>query len=99
MLVATVSLAAAAEAYAATATVKRCRLCHDATQELRDVVDSLRTKGLSVDQLSDFLRRTADEYGHGIRQSGPSIANHYKTHAPDVRPVKNGTQTKPRRRR
>lgn len=92
------SLAAAAAKYAETANVKRCRLCHDATQELRDVVDGLRRKGLSVDQLADFLRRTADEFGHGIRQSGPSIANHYKNHAHDVVPVKNGAQAKPRRR-
>lgn len=93
------NLKAAAEQYAANANVKRCRLCHDATQELRDVVDGLRRKGLSVDQLADFLRRTADEYGHGVVQSGPSIHHHYKSHAPDVRPVTNATQAKPRRRR
>ena len=88
------SLLDAAETYLASTPLRRCVICHDGDDELREAVHTLRARGMSAAKIAAFLRRTVDM--HGLTPSAASVENHLMRHQPEV-PI--AEKDKPRRRR
>ena len=90
------SLLDAAETYLASTPLRRCVICHDGDDELREAVHTLRARGMSAAKIAAFLRRTAESYGHGLMPSAASIENHLQRHYTPEVPL--AEKDKPRRR-
>lgn len=92
------SLLAAAEEYLHSTPRRRCLICHDGTDEVREAVAQLRARGCSALLIARFLAQTADEHGHGIRPSPASVQNHLNEHLDRSRYAAPKAAGKPRRR-
>lgn len=70
----------AAESFIAATPPRRCVLCYEASDEVREAVIKLRRSGMSTSKISAFLARTAESHGHGLKPSPPSVENHLNRH-------------------
>lgn len=95
---ATANLLDAAEDYLHSTPLRRCAICHDGTDEVREAVARLRARGCSALKIARFLAETADSHGHGIRQSPASVQHHLDAHLDRSRYAAPQATGKPRRR-